>query len=381
MKQVRGPTAAEARKRRDEIERNRLETARNVWDKLPAKEQQRVIKELVESRAAEMRLAYPHVLGVGYGSRARRIRGQRRLTDERCVVFMVSQKWKKGSRLERSKTAVPRHLLSYCDLRGRRRLCAVPTDIESARDYRDVGACAGGSGYLGVYVPGGPQQEIGAAACVVKVPQQTGIYLLGCLHVCGLFKHFPSIEPPRLEAAPVSSTKPPAIDRGSPFAELSSIRGFLRDGDPGSFDCALMRVTDVAGLTASVGTSGAALFATEPGDIDATLVVRTPRGEMRCTRRGFWKGLEKVIPYQTQREGRFRISHADLVEYSGRVRDGDSGSAVVSPDGSRFLGVHIAGSNRARIGFMIPSYQVLNTDNYPSVPLGKWLKIDGRFRF
>src|SRR5262245_41150828 len=117
--------------------RQRLARATQTWKRLDGAAQMALVCEIVETRSDELRRAYRGVLAVAAGhSRYRRPGARRKSVDhEPAVTFLVSRKWKTKRPTPRPGD-VPARLLAHASVEGLRQLCAVPTDVEDAREYR-----------------------------------------------------------------------------------------------------------------------------------------------------------------------------------------------------------------------------------------------------
>jgi len=112
------------------------EEALQIWTGLSVKEREDLARETVQTREKELRLAFPDVIGIGYGLKARRnVEG--RFTDEVCVTFIVRNKWAETP-LRPRKRAIPQYLYAYCTIEAERRRCAIPTDVNDSERYRGV---------------------------------------------------------------------------------------------------------------------------------------------------------------------------------------------------------------------------------------------------
>ena len=109
-----------------------LEEAARVFDEMlsPA-EQVAVAEEVILTRAVELARAYPNTVAISFGPRRRR--GEISEGAPPCVRFLVGVKWPPSTRRVPPKGTIPGRLLAMATVGGRRRLCAVPTDVEDAR--------------------------------------------------------------------------------------------------------------------------------------------------------------------------------------------------------------------------------------------------------
>jgi hypothetical protein len=341
---------------------SKLREASERWDTLAPAEQMALALEIARTREQELRLAYPDILSVGAGY-ASKGRGQRRrFKDIVCVRFMVAKKWPSQSPLKNSPRALPRHLWCYASINGERVLCAAPTDVACGTDYARIKPHSD-SGLISAQTADGQGGEQGVITCAVHIPGDTqGLYALGCLHVfCLTAAYWPSVPS-------VTITN----GSGASIAQSSRYHGAIVDNVPNSCDAALAVATDSDAVLQAIAGPRPKLFAQSKDQLPGAFTICTARGKISATKPTLWVGSQLALPYPTPK-GTYHVSQPEIVESSAATQDGDSGSPVVSLDGSLLLGMHIAGDGQT--AFMIPTFELMRTDNYQGLPPGQFLAL------
>ena len=308
-----------------------MAAASRVYDALPRDEQLRAVRELVTTRAAELCLAYPNVIDVSFGYRRQRTRagGPPRIVPSPCVRFLVKRKWRRGQKA--AGQVLPRRLLAFCSVGGRRTLCAIPTDVEDARVFRGVEAGA----LLPVAVRWQESVTGGVLTCALRRSGVAGTYALSCRHVLSLTD---LCHPQPTWGASVEAIE----DRGAGrLGTTRAVAGPLSEAPAPSFDAQLLEVTAPELLRRALGGLRLDGHARDLGELPDVRFILTPRGTIEATQLEFifdrplyWLG------------GVGWVSHRQLVVSvpAEPTRKGDSGSPVVSRrNGGRLLGMHIAG--------------------------------------
>ena len=154
----------------------RLTAATTAWRRLAVTAKLALAREIAETRGEELARACANVTSVGWGFIARRVRGRRKALREPCVKFFVPSKWEGRRKGDPQPGEIPTSLFAYATARGRRVLCAVPTDVEASAGIvahaEDTGVTVAAT-------------EDGAMACIVKLPGHEDRYALSCRHVFG----------------------------------------------------------------------------------------------------------------------------------------------------------------------------------------------------
>jgi hypothetical protein len=336
-----------------------LVLARRVWHALTPHARRTLTAEIVATRGAELVLAYPDVLALAHGYRTKCVRGRRRLLQsDPAVTFLVRRKWKRGHPAKKkARRAVPKYLLTYITVADERVLCAVPTDVESAPDYRLTRPVAA---VRAVPFEPGPRAE-GSVAVPVRVPQNdVNVFLMGCVHVLELTAGFYPRVP---DAVSIQS-----IATGTEVATSTRFFGLLSDGHLDSFDAALCRLTDPTLLPAVLGgRPRASSFARSAFEIPDQLDVWTSAGRRPALKGKVWDGAHPLCVSYAVPGGRISVCHRVLIELAASIGPGDSGSPVMA--GNLFVGMVIA-SNLQDRAFMIPSSELMDASNYKGLGAG-----------
>jgi hypothetical protein len=312
---------------------------------LGLQEKWRLVEDIVVTRRAELVRAYPDAIDVMAAQRRRR--GRLSAAAEPCVKFLVEKKWR-GRRTRRTDRHIPAVLLAALREGDHRRVYGVPTDVEEiggrAR-VRPHGAS--------VMVERATASEEGVLTCAVRRGSAT--FALGCRHVLSLSESFPTASPTGLA---VTLAKPPGLQIGV----TSGVEGLLRDADHGeSFDAQLVEVTSNEALRLALGGLGVTRLASDEMPPHRFFVL-TPDGLVGAT----FSGTVRHRPAYTL--GPRWIQHDLLFEYQPdeSLHPGDSGSPVVSEDGTVLLGMHVAGTtdHQPPLAYMIPAHHLLDPRRY-----------------
>ena len=365
--------------------------ARRFDRDLTAAEQMQLVRELVETRAAELTLAFRNVVMVlaGHKKRSRRD-GSEQLSRKPCVVLVVRDKWDRTRDAAAGEQLIPRRLLAYAQVAGRHVLCAVPTDVQHERSFYGASPQAGRAIY-----PDDSADKFGTLTCAVKVGQRR--MLLSCRHVLSPL--------PEIGGGIASGTRfvqfgtpgqPPA---GPEVGTSAAIGGALRERDEISFDAQLAAIAPGAGpllkaLLADMPLSPGEPFVESPERFDQVVAERpfeilvpdnNPKAHSRLRpthAARFETMLRRAFhfDYQVRVGGLPRacsVSHWELLKFKlldGRTTlPGDSGSPVVvwNADGScTLVAMHIAGIHGQSYSFAIPSWQLFAASNYIGLSAG-----------
>jgi hypothetical protein len=364
------------------------------FDALPHAAQMALVRELVDTRARELKLAYRSVTLVTAGFRSQRdAQEATQLHAQACVILGVDRKWvDDGSAAEPADQRIPRRLLAYGNHKGRRVLYAVPTDVQPQRWYH--GAHARAASAIRVEADDPQYTSNGTMACVarVRIGGTTKGFGLSAMHVL----------------SPAPELDLPAPSSGAPFTVVGSAGvdgasapwgGQLCSGTL-SFDAQMADISSGSWLGAAF--AGLTLSATRPHirsreEFDALAAKNrflilapdnhashqgAPRGAMVAQFRSYLPH-DVPIDYKCRVAGMFTVmslTHAELVmlevtEDSPAPEAGDSGAAVITwrPDGSLMLaGMFIASKDgdESRTTFMLPSWQLMDTGNWRTLPPG-----------
>jgi len=373
-----------------------LTAALDTWAALTLEHQRQIVFELVNTRETELRLAYPEVLSIGHGfrqitlSRTGNIHKQA-VTQEPCVILMVKRKWTNTRKTPAMlKRALPKHLWAFCDVRaGRgksarttRRLCAVPTDIISATDYRARPRDAPDPTSIGELVrasdtSGTRPSANGSLTVGIRAKGLPGLFALSCHHFLAMSKGF--------NGQPVAAATL-ALQNGDALGALSQYLGkIIRPSEGGSLDAALATVTDAAALRLALGSnlpSSALEFGELPPVTVQVIAPKSISGQpLPAAFVAAHKGFDRIRYFSSGPQP----TQATVYEYqitapnTESTKPGDSGCAVLNDFGNRFIGMHIGGVEKiktisSRRIFILPSYLLLNPDNFglPTSSMTLW---------
>ncbi|MEO3429507.1 hypothetical protein AAFN88_11650 [Pelagibius sp. CAU 1746] len=333
---------------------------------LDRKQQLQLANEIAETRGAELCRAYPNVIDVGAGFRTRRDKaGTPRKRKDAAVVFYVSRKWaeERGSKPE---DAIPRHLYTYVNVKRRRKLCAVPTDVA---DANDEGAAKVQANTRRVRVQPAPLPHpgIGTLTCLIRrstLPRR--VFAISCRHVLSLSADHHGR---RFAIWPVGDA---ADDR--PLGKTRNVLGELCNGPEPSLDAQLCEVTaERAVLRRVFGGLTLSGAVTSPDDLPERAVILTSHGRVKA--RGL-RIAHRSLPYS--HPSLKEVVHRKLIvtEFVGAGTErGDSGAALVTLGEKPLLvGMHIAASENGRFSYAIPAAHFLDPRLYKKGTVGseKW---------
>ena len=314
-------------------------------------EQLAVAREIVETRAPELARAYPGIIDISFGYRRRRNRRTRRLDIVKapCVRFIVRHKWPRREKHKHER--IPSRLFAYWTIDGRRRLCAVPTDVESASSFTSPHAQA-----EPIRAHWKTSTADGAIACALtRDSQPATTFALSCRHVLSLTDLY--CHEPTWGAA--VTVKPDVL-----VGPTVAVAGQLQNPPDRSFDAQLLESVNNSALGEALGGLTLSGYAKGYDDLPDEWFIRTPSLTIAARKLGFVYDR----PYYVGCVG--TVVHYLLVESTvdTPTEGGHSGSPVVSaPDGGVFLGMHVAGMDNGpgnRFAYMIPAWQLFDPSNY-----------------
>ena len=336
--------------------------ARKIYlQELGRADQLALVREIVDTRSAELCRAYPNVIDVAVGYKWKRLKktGARRLIRTPCVIFIVKHKWGKLSKHNREEE-LPAHLFAYWRIRDERKLCAIPTDVDDASVHSGFEPQALGDRIL---VTGNGKKTFGSVTCALhRSVFGARPFAISCRHVLSLSKvlHPQSV----LGASVVLSSS------GRPVGESIDIKGRLIEAPELSHDAQVVIVTDLAALRDALGDVNLADWARSESDVPDEYEVVVPGRRIRARFRGF---VQTSIDYK--RPDARSVIHESLIlsQLTTGSQPGHSGSPLVSRDGSGLLiGMHIAGKvddKHGPLGLAVPAWHLMDPDRY-GVPLG-----------
>jgi len=336
--------------RSERNEKLSLEAAAARFIALSHKKQMQILCELIETRSAELEMAYPNVVRLGIGRRRRRdSKGRSRIRENEpaCVLFMVKKKWPRRSTRD---GAIPPCLLTYTQIRGRRQLVAVPTDVDAAVWLLKARANAN----IFASVDGAQAFEKGAFCCALKSSNGNAVFGVSCRHVLSF----------------------------GAFAGESC--DFVKQGD-----VRIGRVKDIRGPSSGDDVMDAQLFLLTGDDVDipryrgivsdvSSVPIQLTHGapsldeaSRSCSFRGLWQRPKGM----TLTDDNWMFS-GELVEVDlpGKAPiPGDSGSPIATCEQQgRLVGMHIgiavSDNVAGAVSICIPAWRLIDPYNYEGAP-------------
>ena len=371
------PTLSQWVKKAEQATRQRQiddidEAVRVFQTELSLSEQLALIEEQVKTRSVELCRAYKNVVDVYFGFRNKRAKRARKkprnqIVREPCVTFVVKKKWARNARVE-SDEVLPKHLFAYWTVAGRRKLCAIPTDVDDASDYAqirpdaDVHQIEVVDSVHGVKGPG-------AITCAIQrslFPEKT--YMVSCRHVFSLSK---KLHPTEIPGADVQDKDA----QGQAVGKTLSITGHL--GNSGtSLDAQLAEMTDSEQLEKALGNVKLSGFARSHDDVpkDREYFVLTPDGAISAE---FFKVGHPAIDYGMP--GIDDVKHRELIisKLSSPTKGGHSGSPITTRnDGGLLIGMHIGSKQTpdgSRASVSIPAWDFMSAEHFDGAdPSERW---------
>lgn len=330
--------------------------ARKVYlEELSRADQLALVEELVETRSAELCRAYPNVIDVAFGYKWKRPKkgGRRRLVRIPCVIFVVKRKWSRASE-EDEDEKLPTHLFAYWGVRGKRKRCAIPTDVDDASVHAGFKPQALGDQII---VKAKGEESVGTITCAVhRSVFGNRPFAMSCRHVFSMSKTF---HPQDVLGASVD-----LVDSGANVGETVDVKGRLEDGPEPSHDAQIAMVRDVAALRQALGDINVFDWARSKEDVPDEYDVCVAGRRIGAKLRGFF---QPSIDYG--RLNARNVLHECLIlsELNAPTQGGQSGSPLISRDSHKLLvGMHIAGKfeNNVALGYAIPAWHLLDPERY-----------------
>lgn len=305
------------------------------WRALSLATQYRIACRLAKRQAEHWIRDFENVVSVGAGFRLRGEIGATELVREVCLCFLVKRKW----RDERQRAQkLPREVLSFVTLRGRRCRVAIPTD---------VAPFSGGAPQAleltdGIEVM--RQQQVidqASACCVVRDLEKPALrYGLTCCHA------FDTDLAPQLPPADFLSAR----RAGGPL--LGRLRAAAPTSGSDAQDSAVFLLDDAnedafshwGRRIGSRASSGDLIRLHERTDLE--LLARRTIPASHATAGGTRQAPERAI-FRSRQFGSMSFDYGqgrsfvfrDLIEYGANTFPGDSGSPLVDSTG-RLWGMH-----------------------------------------
>ena len=352
---------------------NALPEARHNFQRLDPSAQFLLAQEIVDIRGPDLCMAYHNVISVGFGYKTKRAAKSRKVQLVRtpCVTFVVSRKWRTPGKSDDTQK-LPAFLWAYAHLRGKRMLCAVPTDVRPLSDYGDARPHALDRPF-GVTIDRAATNTLvlGTITCAIKRPLfPDDLFALSCRHVFSR----------SIDDAEEASGNCPVISETSEslIGKSTVVRGPLLEG--ASFDAQLAKVQDMAALRealAGIRFDPKQPLLRGPGNMESGFWVATPRAGSDGNRLLIWADFHGFVMNKTFRYpmngGHIQVAHEMLIHavVSEKLIPGDSGSpAVRSKTGNRLIGMYLGGDGKN--AFFIPAWQLIQPQNYQRAGEATW---------
>lgn len=333
-----------------------------LWSALSRQEQLRLALAVARRRGAALARAYPNVLGVGAGYRARRDAADP--IDEVCLRFLVRRKWS-GAR--GGAGAIPRRIRTTVTIDGRRRTLAIPTDV-SAFDGGQPHATAPLAVDLTAGITTrsqGQPVDFGSVCCLVRNAAVAGErYLLSCYHVFS-----PTLTATPFEADCVATASGRVLatlmEPADPLHPRHAIDAALALVDDPQVDriavwgrrpVARATAHDLLALRPDTPLTLAALR-TAPDSTAGAAVVRP--GPLRAV---FQSLFPQPLPFDYRATAGRIFRFPNTVQYLAEVRPGDSGCALLDERGTLY-GMHFYGQGRS--GFAFAATSLFDDEAFP----------------
>jgi hypothetical protein len=350
-----------------------LQSAKRAFRVLGREAQFLLAQEVVQTRERELRLAYPDLVGIGFGFKTKRTASGRgaRLVRTPCVIFEVERK-RKLARASESVRKLPPLLFAYMGEPGSRRLCAVPTDVKESAAFGKPEPHDGSNSDIpfGIVVNGKTSEADGVAgtiACAVTRSSDPGqVYAISCRHVLSRSL----IEDPDIRAGC-------RVDLGSMpgplLGKTAKARGVFVSAPASSFDAQLVRISDKDAL--SMALAGLKFdpddpVLTGPERIPNGFWVATPRADSNNRRLKVWVTFidwpkHRAMAYHLP-AGDLQVAHTLVIHgvaKDTRLEPGDSGSpAILVNGGGRLIGMYLGGDGLN--AYFIPGWQLFLPRNF-----------------
>jgi len=337
-------------------------------------QQYTLIEELVDTRSLELCHAYENVVSihVGYGFRKNNkgiIKSKGKVPN---VIFLVKEKWLEKDEGHVSEK-IPKFLFTYCNIGNKRKLCAIPTDVECAKERANVRIDSINPGIEIIPSERSDPGRPGTITCAIQrslFPDKT--YVMSCRHVFSLSAFY---HPSQLLLSDVVRR---GGDSSFSFAKTTQIKGPLENAQSLSVDSQLSLVTDYRKLQTVLKNTYFTSYAQSFNDIpkNKSYWILTPRGPIEVEYQQRWKP-DKPISYGPSDLS--HVVHEDVIESVFKRKNlitinGDSGSAVTTEKyGGKLLGMHFYSddiritdevNDNRKSSFCIPAWVLFASKNY-----------------
>jgi hypothetical protein len=368
------------------------------FEALPAAAQMSLARDAAAARSAQLMLASSNLSMVTAGYRARRdAQGRILVHPQPCVILGVQRKWSgqpgaAGPEAQR----LPRFLLTPGTFGGKRRVYAVPTDVQPVAWFQ--GAVARTASAVWADTP----HDYGALTCAVQVHSPAGPrnFALSALHVLSPWTRADLAAPDAGEAVHPAGA-------AHAIGASTSWGGGLRQAGA-SFDAQLASIGNTGWFNTAFahhGLPAAGAHVRSNTELDTLIGTQSfmllapanhpmyPGGRNRMLAQfRSYAGSTVPIDYRVRLNGlrtRMLVRHRELVQLevtaaSPAPAEGDSGCAVMTwrLDGTPVLaGMFIASLDAPseRVAYMLPAWQLFDPRNWAALPPGA-TRLTPRFR-
>jgi len=342
-----------------------------IWSLLPLADRFAIARRIVLRRTRAWRAKFPGLVSVGVGYRVRResgSRGKARASkpgtgvkktridtlrtlhrDVICVRFVVKSKWRSDRADDERR--IPDCIPARATFRKRRRRVWIPTDVDQDGPGKLQASLDATDGIRVIEIVGGgvaPKRCVGSFCCVVRdTHAPSDRYLLSCHHVLTLSgQSHPGFQPSGAAGVRIRV----------PDQSIGSLYDYATLGNGTTYGCdaalAKLSTPDEPYVWGITPTRVAGPFA-QPTSFRVFVPRRNQRSGIRIgpiPATFIDEQMDYTIQFSVTRSVRFK----SVFRYAAETVDGDSGSALLGPDGTLF-GMHFY---KARNGVCcaIPAY-------------------------
>ena len=331
----------------------------DAWGRLPAPQQLRIVRTLVQQRGPAWMKRWPALRALGAGYRLRRKHdgsGALEVVREVCICFFVQRKWKTN---RAHPLKLPSHVQARPVLHGRRIAVRIPTDVEALPSGGPQADAANLTAGICVTSPG-ISPVLGSACAVVKTADGAH-HLLTCAHVVSRQLAQPSVGTicKTADQTPIgsvfdvaSSTGDHAVDAVLVRIDDPAFRGILQWGNR-----IQKRATpsDVAALGMQGGLQVLVRKSVPLHGGNPEIRPEPMDAEFRCH-------IQYPMPLSYARIGGTTRVFAELIQYVANTRPGDSGAAVINQKGT-LVGMHFWGGDNGT-GYAIPAWALFRPGTF-----------------
>jgi hypothetical protein len=311
---------------------------KDAWPLLGEARQLALVQHLAKTQSKVYRNRYPDVLALGAGHRTRAGKVHH---GEICLGFLVEAKTPAGAA-----GAIPRFIKAYATLKGKRRLCLVPTDVEalpkgSPHYTEDL---SGGVAVQEVNAQG--PRLTGAACCLVQEAGGPRRFLLGCHHVLALS----AVNGPNA----TTQVDVKLVSNNAYIGGLYSFMPLMADGTP-CLDAALASVEDPSWLGPDFGQFKVAEVS-NGADLPKTGQILTPRLAVPALFVKAWNSHPLDYPFGP-------VVIEMVYQFEAKTYPGDSGAPVIGEDGTLY-GMHFWGTDEPGTSMAIPAFLLFQSGQF-----------------